>query len=240
MQQIFNVVIERDPESWLVASVPSLPGRHTQARSFDELDSRIKETIELCINGGFRFILPQTSKIIATLLAITSLLGSVSCTSVSYPKASAAERELARNFTPPPGKALIVAYRNQSIAPFSSTLPTGLWIDGTPHGANKAGTFVVAPVSKGPHNIDLFCDSGADGQSFDVFVSAGDVLFFRQHVENTTAGAMLVPTGAAPVPAPVAAMKIYATRVSYAEGKRDVSQCVQLGNGGKVSVSTWP
>jgi predicted RNase H-like HicB family nuclease len=49
MQKKFNVVIERDSEGWLVASVPSLPGCHTQARSFDELDLRIKEAIALCL-----------------------------------------------------------------------------------------------------------------------------------------------------------------------------------------------
>ncbi len=49
MQQKFNVVIERDSEGWLVASVPSLHGCHTQARSFDELNSRIKEAISLCL-----------------------------------------------------------------------------------------------------------------------------------------------------------------------------------------------
>jgi predicted RNase H-like HicB family nuclease len=49
MKRKFNVVIERDAEGWLVASVPSLPGCHTQARSFDELDLRIKEAISLCL-----------------------------------------------------------------------------------------------------------------------------------------------------------------------------------------------
>jgi len=49
MQQKFNVVIERDSEGWLVASVPSLPGCHTQARSLDQLEERIKEAIALCV-----------------------------------------------------------------------------------------------------------------------------------------------------------------------------------------------
>jgi predicted RNase H-like HicB family nuclease len=43
----FDVVIERDPEGYYVASVPALPGCHTQARSLDELSQRIKEAIEL-------------------------------------------------------------------------------------------------------------------------------------------------------------------------------------------------
>lgn len=48
MEQKFNVIIERDSEGWLVASVPSLDGCHTQAKTFDELDNRIREAISLC------------------------------------------------------------------------------------------------------------------------------------------------------------------------------------------------
>ncbi|MCC5840390.1 MAG: type II toxin-antitoxin system HicB family antitoxin [Opitutales bacterium] len=49
MKQEFDVVIEPDSEGYLVASVPALPGCHTQAKSFDKLQVRIKEAIELCL-----------------------------------------------------------------------------------------------------------------------------------------------------------------------------------------------
>ena len=49
MTQQFDVVVERDSEGFFVATVPALPGCHTQARSLDELMSRIKEAIELCL-----------------------------------------------------------------------------------------------------------------------------------------------------------------------------------------------
>lgn len=49
MQRNFDVVVERDEEGYYVASVPSLPGCHTQAKSLDELNRRIREAIELCI-----------------------------------------------------------------------------------------------------------------------------------------------------------------------------------------------
>ena len=49
MAKQFDVVVERDSEGFYVASVPSLVGCHTQARSLDELMSRIRETIELCL-----------------------------------------------------------------------------------------------------------------------------------------------------------------------------------------------
>ncbi len=43
----FNVVIERDSEGYYVASVPALPGCHTQAKSLDKLMERIREAVEL-------------------------------------------------------------------------------------------------------------------------------------------------------------------------------------------------
>lgn len=43
----FTVVIEQDGDGIYVASVPELPGCHTQAETLDELSRRIKEAIEL-------------------------------------------------------------------------------------------------------------------------------------------------------------------------------------------------
>jgi predicted RNase H-like HicB family nuclease len=47
MDNNFHVIIERDADGYYVASVPALPGCHTQARSLDELAERIKEAIAL-------------------------------------------------------------------------------------------------------------------------------------------------------------------------------------------------
>lgn len=49
MKKEFDVVIERDTEGYFIATVPALPGCHTQAKSLDALHSRIIEAIELCI-----------------------------------------------------------------------------------------------------------------------------------------------------------------------------------------------
>lgn len=49
MNRDFNVIIERDSEGYYVATVPSLRGCHTQARSLDDLMERVKEAIELCL-----------------------------------------------------------------------------------------------------------------------------------------------------------------------------------------------
>lgn len=45
----FSVIIERDTEGWYVASVPELPGCHTQAKSLDTLMERTREAIALCL-----------------------------------------------------------------------------------------------------------------------------------------------------------------------------------------------
>lgn len=51
MAREFLVVVERDEDGYLVASVPSLQGCHTQARTVDHLMERIGEAIQLCVEG---------------------------------------------------------------------------------------------------------------------------------------------------------------------------------------------
>ena len=42
--------VEKDPETGLyVAVIPGIPGAHTQAETLDELQSNLKEVIELCL-----------------------------------------------------------------------------------------------------------------------------------------------------------------------------------------------
>jgi predicted RNase H-like HicB family nuclease len=45
----FNVIVERDASGLYVATVPAIPGCHTQAASLDELMDRTREAIELCL-----------------------------------------------------------------------------------------------------------------------------------------------------------------------------------------------
>jgi predicted RNase H-like HicB family nuclease len=47
----FAVVVEKDEEEYYVASVPELPGCHTQAKTLDELTTRIKEAIEVYLEA---------------------------------------------------------------------------------------------------------------------------------------------------------------------------------------------
>jgi len=43
----FSVVVRKDEDDYYVATVPELPGCHTQAKSLDDLMNRIKEAILL-------------------------------------------------------------------------------------------------------------------------------------------------------------------------------------------------
>ena len=47
----FLVLIERDEDNMLVASVPALKSCHTQAKTMPALLKRVKEVIKLCIKA---------------------------------------------------------------------------------------------------------------------------------------------------------------------------------------------
>ncbi len=47
----FSVLVERDEDGYYIASVPELPGCHTQAKTLDELTNRVKEAIELYLEA---------------------------------------------------------------------------------------------------------------------------------------------------------------------------------------------
>ena len=46
----FKVFIEFDEDGYYVASVPALPGCHTQAKTLPELKKRTKTAIQLCLS----------------------------------------------------------------------------------------------------------------------------------------------------------------------------------------------
>jgi predicted RNase H-like HicB family nuclease len=46
----FDVVIRQDEDGYYVATVPELPGCHTQSKSLDGLMSRIEEAVRLCLD----------------------------------------------------------------------------------------------------------------------------------------------------------------------------------------------
>ena len=46
----FTAIITKDEDGFLIANVPTLPGCHTQARTYDELMERIKEAVSLYLD----------------------------------------------------------------------------------------------------------------------------------------------------------------------------------------------
>ena len=51
MTRHFNVIIERDPDGWYIATVPELKGCYTQAKSLDALMKRVREAIDVCLEN---------------------------------------------------------------------------------------------------------------------------------------------------------------------------------------------
>ena len=47
----FSVIIEKDQDGYFIGLVPELPGCHTQAKSLDTLQKRLKEAIRLYLEA---------------------------------------------------------------------------------------------------------------------------------------------------------------------------------------------
>jgi len=62
----FSVVYESDPDGGYVASVPSLPGCHTQGETLEEAEQNIKEAIEVYLESkiAHREPLPQEARVL--------------------------------------------------------------------------------------------------------------------------------------------------------------------------------
>ncbi|AJP62011.1 conserved hypothetical protein (RNAse-H domain) [ANMV-1 virus] len=54
VERHFEVVIEQDEDGLYVASIPELKGCHTQAKTLDELTSRLFEAVNLCYDETFK------------------------------------------------------------------------------------------------------------------------------------------------------------------------------------------
>lgn len=55
----FTVIVERDEDSYYVASVPAIAGCHTQARSLDDLMQRVQEAIVVSLEDEDVAALPR-------------------------------------------------------------------------------------------------------------------------------------------------------------------------------------
>ena len=45
----YKILIERDEDGYFIASVPALPGCHTQSKTLPDLIIRVKDAIKLCL-----------------------------------------------------------------------------------------------------------------------------------------------------------------------------------------------
>ena len=53
MRRMFTAVVERDTDTgFYVGFVPGIPGAHTQAASLDELNTNLKEVVEMLLEDG--------------------------------------------------------------------------------------------------------------------------------------------------------------------------------------------
>jgi len=55
----FNVLIEQDEDGIYVAKVPELEGCYTQGKTLQEVVDRIKEAIEVCLEGDNEYVNPM-------------------------------------------------------------------------------------------------------------------------------------------------------------------------------------
>ena len=62
MTRQFDVIVEKDSAGYFVASVPVLPGCHTQAKTYDTLMKRVREAIEACL--GVAGVEPEKSEFV--------------------------------------------------------------------------------------------------------------------------------------------------------------------------------
>ena len=56
----FTVIIEKDEDGIYVANVPELEGCYTQGKTLQEVLERIKEAIEVCVEGDKEEVNPMT------------------------------------------------------------------------------------------------------------------------------------------------------------------------------------
>jgi predicted RNase H-like HicB family nuclease len=59
-KEIFDILIEEGEDGFFIASVPALPGCHTQAKSLDMLMKRIQEAIQLYLEVKKDRVKPAT------------------------------------------------------------------------------------------------------------------------------------------------------------------------------------
>ncbi len=70
MAATYQVELERDEAGWWVASVPAVPGAHTQGRSIAQAMNRIREALSLWVNDARRAELRPVIRLPAAARAV--------------------------------------------------------------------------------------------------------------------------------------------------------------------------
>lgn len=68
MGRSFDVLVERGLDGWVIASVPGIPGCHTQGKTKAQALERIKEAIQLCVADGQ---VPEPTAVVLGLERVT-------------------------------------------------------------------------------------------------------------------------------------------------------------------------
>ena len=55
----FTTVIEQGEDGWYIARAPDIPGCYTQGKTIGQVLERIKEAIEVCLEGDVEDIEPM-------------------------------------------------------------------------------------------------------------------------------------------------------------------------------------
>jgi len=74
-KQQFKIIVTQDENGYFVASVPALPGCHTQAKDLAQLKKRAREAISLCLEVAKKiFHINNESKIALSSRLLSALI----------------------------------------------------------------------------------------------------------------------------------------------------------------------
>lgn len=151
-------------------------------------------------------ILKKHTPLVSAVAIAGLILLNASC--AVRPGVTEPERQAARTFTAPAGKAVLFVYRPRTVRAMAVARP--IFINGEHVVSNTNGTFVAMPLKPGTYRIQAaaqaLIDSEEQKKAFpEIVLTAreGKSYFIRQSVEGPIVGSgglMMLQTGGAPIP----------------------------------------